>query len=486
MKFFKSLHSVTGTVIAVFFFMWFFTGLVFIYHPYPRLDKKMANHYSENIKKDSLRPVSYYTDSLIKDTVKSISVSQKFGQTIFKISTADSTYKLCADTTIKEKKVNFNDAEAVAAKWLKEKPVRVDTLRKREQWILYERYNRAMPIYKYTYDDKDKHELFISGKTGEVQQLTTRKQRIWAWLGAIPHKFYYPCIRRDVDIWETVITIGGILCLLAALSGFVHGIYIQTKTARRKHKFTIPYKKPVYKWHHLLGLIFGIFLIAWGLSGIFSMKKVPKWLVPYEKNYSMFADDIWEKDSLPVCAYKLDYRKVIDAYPDVKQIEWRTISGKPVYDIISDSNEIFIDASYSVPRKLCIKADAIESAMHKIYGKNVSVRVEIMNEYDEYYMASYDNHPPLPVYKATVDNKDGSVYYISTDSDYCRYFNTNKKVRKWLFSGIHYLNIRCIASHPILWHTCIWILCVGGMIVSFTGVILGIKYTRRKLKKKRK
>lgn len=485
MKFFKPLHSVAGTVIAVFFFMWFFTGLVFIYHPYPRLDDKMANHHRENIQMDSLRPIAYYTDSLLKDTVKSIKLDENLGQAMFKIETADSTYKLCADTTANKKKVKFADVEAIAAKWIKGKPVSVDTLHDRAQWILYERYKKAMPIYKFTYDDAEGHELFISEKTGEVQQLTTRSQRIWAWLGAIPHKFYYPCIRRDVDIWETVITIGGILCLLAALSGFVHGISLQVKVYKKKRKLVNPFKKPVYKWHHLLGLVFGIFIIAWGLSGIFSMQKVPKWLVPYEKNYSMFADDIWEGDSLPLSTYKLDYRKILSVYPDVKQIEWRVIGDKPVYDIVSDSNEVFVDASDSVPQALSIKADAVEKAMHRIYGKDTPVKVELMNEYDEYYMASYDNRPVLPVYKATVDNKDGSVYYISTNSDYCRYFNTNKKVRKWLFSGIHYLNIRCIVSHPALWYTCIWILCIGGMIVSLTGVILGVKYICRKMKRKK-
>ena len=82
MKILKSLHSVTGTVIAVFFFMWFVTGLVLIYHPYPRLGEKETNHHSENIQADSLRPISYYTDSLTQDTITSVTVRQMQGQAL--------------------------------------------------------------------------------------------------------------------------------------------------------------------------------------------------------------------------------------------------------------------------------------------------------------------------------------------------------------------------------------------------------------------
>ena len=483
MKILKPLHSVTGTVIAVFFFMWFFTGLVLIYHPYPRLDEKMKNHYSENIQADSLRPMAYYTDSLLRDTVKEVKLTQMLGQPRIKITTASGSTTFCADTTEKKKKVKFKDAERIAARWIEGKPAQVDTLHEREQWILYERYEKAMPIYKLTYDDKDRHELFISGKTGEVQQLTTRSERVWAWLGAIPHKFYYPCIRKDLDIWKTVITTGGIICLLAALSGLLRGISVQWKVSRKRRKMVNPFKKPSYKWHHLFGLIFGIFIVCWGISGSLAMQKVPKWLVTYEKDYSMYAPDIWEGDSLPLAAYKLDYRKVIAAYPDVKRIEWHVIGGKPVYTVMSDSNEVFVDASDTVAQPLHVSAKAVKDAMQRIYGKETPVRVELINEYDQYYMPSYDNRPALPVYKATVSDSDGSVYYIGTDNDFCRYFNNNKKVRKWLFGAMHYLNINGIVSNPPLWHCCIWILCVGGMIVSFTGIILGIRYIRRKLKR---
>jgi hypothetical protein len=61
---------------------------------------------------------------------------------------------------------------------------------------MYTRYLNEMPIYKLYFTNPEKQQLYISSKTGEVLQFTDKAQRSWAWLGAIPHKFYFPFIRQ--------------------------------------------------------------------------------------------------------------------------------------------------------------------------------------------------------------------------------------------------------------------------------------------------
>lgn len=481
-KFTLSLHRITGTVIALFFLMWFVTGLVLIYHPYPRLSDEQTNRHKEALA-DSLPDVLAMVDSLRDDTLQSLAVYQHMGRTIVKVATADSTYKLCADTAGKRHKVTFDDCLAVAERWLPgEIPTHVDTLNERAQWVLYERYERVLPIYKLTYDDAEKHELFVSGKTGEVQQLTTADERLWAWIGAIPHKFYYPFIRRNVDVWKAVITVGGILCLLAALTGFGYGVYLQARTCRRKGRLANPYKKFFYRWHFALGLVFGIFLVGWGISGSLAMQKVPKWLVPYEGELSMHTPDIWKGDSLCVQDFKLDYRSLRSAYPELKSVEWLHLGGKPVYSVVSDSSTYFVDASDTVVKPLHIDEEAVYAAMKRLYGDDADVTVELLTEYDEYY-TSVDGEYPLPVYLADMHDADGNRFYISRDTDYTRFFNRNKMARKWLFGGLHYLNFNFLTQNRTLWLTCLWLLCLGGIAVSFTGVVLGVKYIRRNMRK---
>ena len=46
-RFVFSVHRVVGTIIALFFLMWFLTGLVLIYHPYPRLSDEQIYAHQE-------------------------------------------------------------------------------------------------------------------------------------------------------------------------------------------------------------------------------------------------------------------------------------------------------------------------------------------------------------------------------------------------------------------------------------------------------
>lgn len=48
-KFLFKLHKITGTSISLFFLMWFVTGLVLLYHSYPRLPEELANEKKEEL-----------------------------------------------------------------------------------------------------------------------------------------------------------------------------------------------------------------------------------------------------------------------------------------------------------------------------------------------------------------------------------------------------------------------------------------------------
>jgi uncharacterized iron-regulated membrane protein len=91
------LHRLSGTIVALFFAMWFLTGLVLIYHPYPRVDDRMKQAHLEAIP-DSLPAIEPFLNK-IDGTVKHISVHQQLGQTLIELSTSDKDYTFCADTT---------------------------------------------------------------------------------------------------------------------------------------------------------------------------------------------------------------------------------------------------------------------------------------------------------------------------------------------------------------------------------------------------
>ncbi|MDL2231114.1 PepSY domain-containing protein [Porphyromonadaceae bacterium OttesenSCG-928-L07] len=477
-----SLHRIFGSIVCLFFFMWFVSGLVLVYHSFPKVTKEQKYEKMEALPSSLphwetvLSPVC---DSV--DQVQSLKVRQFQNQTLYTVKTKDSTYVICNDSLQAVTPVTFQTIRQIARKWVDSPVVRVDTLYERDQWILYSWYVNELPVYKFYYDDDEKHQLYVSSRTAEVLQLSTRKERFWAWMGAIPHKFYIPLIRRDTNLWTRSLTIAGFIALIAALSGVSLGIYVLRKSYKNKKRLVTPYRKRWYKWHHVTGLVFGVFLITWAFSGAISMQRLPQWLVKTYGEYRISPAKIRGK-RLSLDKYVLDYRSVQQVYSDVKEIEWSHYRDVPVYNIVTGNKELCIDASTDQVKKLYLPENQIEKSIRAVHGKDASFTIHTINEYEEYYLAR-KNKLPLPVYKVEVDNEDASRYYIDPATGDFKYLNRSRKVKKWLFNAMHYLQIKWLYEKPVLWVMSMWVLCIGGALVSLTGIVLSVRYIRRKLKR---
>ncbi|HBG41647.1 MAG TPA: hypothetical protein DDW85_09565 [Porphyromonadaceae bacterium] len=476
-----SLHRITGTIISLFFFMWFISGLVLIYYPFPNVSPSQKYENMDALP-DSLPDINSILVRLPESgkTIKKLSVRYFRGQTLFTVKTNDRAYTICSDTLKAVNPLTWESIEHTAKKWVDAPIIKIDTLTERDQWIMYSRYKAEMPIYKFYFNDKQKHQLYISSRTGEVQQFTDKGQRFRAFMGAIPHKFYIPAIRKNTKTWTTLLTIGGVIALIAALSGIYLGVYITYRKYKAKRRIGSPYKNYWYKWHHILGLIFGIFLATFAFSGAMALQRIPSWVIKTHGDYRVSSSQLRGK-YLSADSYKLDYRILAKKYPDIKSIEWEHFQEVPIYNIVVGNKEIRIDASSSDVKELYLQPSVVEKAVQSIHKTSELMSTTLINEYDEYYL-SKERSLPLPIYKIKVENADNSIYYINPKTGDFKYFNQSRKAKKWIFSGLHYLNIKWLVERPVLWTIAIWLLCLGGACVSFSGIWLGIKYMRRKIK----
>lgn len=471
-----SIHRISGSVIAVFFFMWFFTGLVLIYHGFPRLDERKALELA-----GTLPTVSPVPDSL-PDGLKSLRIGRDHGQTVVEWSTRDTSVVMAANGE-PLRKPDYAMAEAAAREWVNGDIVKVDTLMERDQWIMYSRYVRELPIYKFYFDDPSGSEVYVGASTGGVLQVTDRRSRTWAWIGAIPHKLYFPAMRKDVDIWKRWLLAGGLLCLVASLSGVYAALLLWFRRRRKTGRFENPMKGKVMRLHFTLGLVFGLPLIAWSVSGVFSMQKVPKWMVGFEGEEYISASKLWGRGMLPFGDYKTEYEAVRRAWPEIRELSYGRIGRIPVINVVTPDTSVVLDGRSSVPRGLWIEESEAMEAVRGLYDdEDLKVGLKMTDEYDSHYF-SLSGEAPLPVYKIEVDNSDGTLFYINPRSGRVTYLNNNKIARRILFSGIHYLNLKPFAGHERVWRLCMWIVCVTGMVFCLTSLWLGVKYAARKLRR---
>ncbi len=472
-----TIHRVSGTLIAVFFFMWFSTGLILVYKGFPRLDEHKALMLEHPL------PASNPLPDSLPAGLNSLVISSSRGKTLVEWRAKDGGVISPDGSPLGG--VTFEMAEKEACKWVNAPVSRADTLHERDQWIMYSRYLDELPIYKFYFNDPEGSQVYVSSKSGEVLLTTDRDSRFWAWMGAIPHKLYFPFLRKDVGRWKLWLLIGSSFCMLASLSGVYAGLYLWIRKRNKTGVWRNPFSKPLMRWHFTLGLIFAIPLVAWSLSGMFAMRKVPKWLVPVEGVENVTFTKLWGRGMMPLEAYALPYSSIISTYPSARTLTYGRAGDIPLINVVTPDSTLTLDARYDRPSPLHITMDEAKEAVRNLFGDNVRLASEVLTEYDHHYF-SIRGSSPLPVYKITVDNADKSLLYINPATGRVTYLNRNREARTILFGALHYLNWPLFAGHPGLWKVCMWIACCFGSVFCFISVCLAVKYVKRILRSLKK
>lgn len=481
-----TIHRILGTLLSTLFLVWFLSAFVMMYHGFPRASQAEKIGRQDYLTPASLPALEEVVARLPEgEKVKNIRVDRLLGQTVFHIRTAEAAYDLPADST---EQLPANDGERIrniAALWCAASIQHIDTLNHLDQWIPFGSLKKEFPIYKFHFDDHDHHQLYIGSRSGEVLQFTTRNERFWAWLGAIPHWVYFTRLRQDAALWsKTVIWLSGLGCLMT-VAGLWVGIDVWRRYRKRGNGFS-PYRKKWYHWHYVTGIVFGLFVLTFCFSGLISLAEVPAWISKpvLQKNPLREIKKGFRPEN-----YVLDYRQIISEYPDVRQIEWSNFRSILYYIVKHDEAELYIDASSHTPRPLRLTEAQVSEAVRSIHGDSAELRISLLNEFETDYRdmsRMYRSRSLLPVWKITVDDADRSCYYIHPETAVVRYVNTTARWKYWMYTALHRLRIQGLNSSPALRKSVLWLLLLGGTGVSLSGVVLGLRYVERKCRRKRK
>ena len=484
-KLFRTLHRILGTLLSILFLMWFLTGIVMIYHRFPSAsqEEKLSKMQPIQCNLPSLDSIAVRNGIAI-DSIKSAALYRYLNQSYYELGIGRrSTVNLLADSS--EFRV-VDDSQRilnVAKLWCEAPVEKIDSLYSLEQWIPFGRLKEDFPIYKFYFSDKERTQLYISSKTSEVLQCTTRSERIWAWLGAIPHWVYLTWIRQDAETWKSLIIWLSIFGIIMLVSGCWMGVRSFRHSVKQGRGFTSPYKKKWYRWHHILGSVFGIFLLTWIVSGMYSLAQIPQWLGKEHNKYNFRS--AFDTGKLPSDKYILSVDSLLAYHRgQISRIEWKSFAGHPFYKIqLADGETACIDALSSNCAKLAIDSSEVKSAVASVHvGEPISI--SLLTEYDSYYI-DLKGRMPLPVWKVDVGNADKNSYYVDLHSGTVRTFNTHSRWQFQLYQGFHSLRYKVFVGRRGLWILVMWVLLLGGSAASFTGVVLGVRYVARCFRKKK-
>jgi len=273
-----ALHRWVGVTLGLLMLLWCVTGVVMIWNPYPAVTRGDRDYRLEG-----LAPI-VAPDRMVLPaipdtaTLSSARIEMLANRPVIALAwsegedSARGVYDLA--TAEKIDQVGEVDALGVARTYMQRHKLggepTVSRLMERDEFVVAGYFNAQRPFYEIALNDPEQTVLYVSSKTGQVAQRTTASLRVWSWLGAIPHWLYFTELRRDTPLWTQVIiwtSLGG--CFLTVL-----GLFVGIRQFRRRHstgRLASPYHGAKFL-HHMIGLVFGVLVLTFSLSGFASMQ----------------------------------------------------------------------------------------------------------------------------------------------------------------------------------------------------------------------
>lgn len=365
---------------------------------------------------------------------------------------------------------------------------RITTLAQRDQFTAANPAQGLFPLYRLEASDADATEIYVSSRTCEAVQRTTRSSRLLAWLGPIPHWIYPVALRQHVHAWRNVVIWVSSAGILLCVSGLAVG-HARLGPLRRRLPGGLrppltPYRKPWFKWHHLLGLLFGTFAFSWVFSGLLSMQPLgwsggrsasPEEVAALQGGPLRHAEfRLGLADAVKSCAGQLA----------LAEIELTQLAGIPHYLCrASDERSVLLraDADAALPFER-FTTEQLLHALAAVRRDERPLQVELAVSYDDYHYATHeDPAPPLPYLRVAWPDVAATTHYLDPRSgDVFLRLTQRGRLERWLYNGLHSLDFPLLYRHRSSWHVIILALSACGAALSFTGLVLGVRRIRRR------
>lgn len=493
-KFIRLTHKYLGILLAIFFVIWFLSGIVMVFVPgFPRAPKgdPLASAISS-----SVLPIDSLVDAALGPGAapKSVVFRGKDDRSLVVIKGQDTTVTLDATSALPFVAPTLTPTEAASLRC--HAPIeRIDTLSQVDQWIPFDYYEEIMPIYKFRFADKARTEVYVTGD-GQVIQLTTKASRTKAWFGTIPHFIYFTFIRKHQTLWTELITWAALLGCLMALTGIIIAIIDWARHGRRTSYLSIPYRRPLWRWHFILGLLFGWACITFAFSGYMSLAPLPDFLVK-ERTKPIGEDNKGDKAPrgsaqmrhrnlvaagvAPLDSYALSPAQIFAQADSVEALTLKEWDGHPYYTVEFTSSIRHIDATDSTSLRPFILTPEMVAAKTAKTFPGITPEVSVVTEYDSEYFSRTGRMTPLPAIRVAYPGDElNTVEYYDPNGLTIRRYDDNSRLHSLLYGKLHRLGFKCLTDHLWLWYTVMLITLIGGAALSITGLIMALQWLGRR------
>ncbi len=469
-------HRYLGIGLGLLMLVWCLSGIVMMYVPYPAL--------KQSIRLSALAPIDWSACCTFPQDFRSGNAADFQLEMLGR----DPVLRLLPDgrgkpTTLIDLRtgrefvgISAGQARAAAAAFGRSQAFRGEPIDLgsvvHDQWSVEGSFRKDAPLLRFTWPDARKPVLYLSSHTGAAVQLTTASQRFWNWLGAIPHWIYFTSLRERPQLWTEVVVWISALGTFLTLIGLYLGV-LQYWRMRGRGRSS-PYRGFLY-WHHVPGLIFGLFTLTWVASGLISMNP-----------WGFLDEDVPPADLKLLHGEPIDRDQLVRALdslksaaslksdtPDFPAVSVRSagLGGVPKLLLLgSDGKRSRVDVSGS-PSSLT--REELAAGTSALSSGSVPPAPELLRSGDGYYFPHHNYDLVLPVYRIVADDADHTRYYFDAVSGaLLARFGARAREYRWLHEGLHRLDF--VQSRPA-WDALMLTLLSGVTVICATGAYLGIR-----------
>jgi len=463
------IHRWVGIGSCLLFAMWFASGLVMIYVPYPSLSlgEKVAGQEAIDWAKVNVPP-----PISLKGTPRGLDLEMRDGHPVWRVQDWEGKrLSVAAEQGVLEPIVNAAYAGRVASRFANVDVMDVHPIES-DQWTVAGGFDRHRPLWKISLAGPAGTQLYVSSSTGGVVQATTRNERFWNWLGSVPHWIYPRLLRQDNEAWRQVVMWVSGPCIAGALTGIWIGI-LRTRIGKRRFKGgrMVPYHGWML-WHHVAGLVGGLTLLLWIFSGWLSVD--PGHL--FESSGP--PDGVEQRYSASTDIPAIDPQRLGTVAQGARLARFSAHAGLPVVALFDAKGERRV---LSLPDLTPAQAQSakIEQAARGLVPAGKLADATLMTEPDAYY---YDigAKPRLPVLRLRFDDPDQNWLYLDpVTGEILNGVDSRRRTYRWLYDMFHKWDLNALTLRRPLWDILLWAFSILGLVTSVSGVWIGWKRLRR-------
>jgi PepSY-associated TM region len=465
------LHRWWGIVFCLFFAMWFASGIVMHFAPFPTRGE--ADRFAGTAPIDLTHllhgPAQAVAASGVSHALRIRLVQRGDGPVYLVIGPSGEKALRAEDLrdgdVHSERQALLIGVDDAMRRGLNPANARVDTI-SYDQWTVSGEFDSHRPLYRMALNDGPGTELYLSSMSGEVVLHTARRERLLNYFGSIAHWLYPTALRHHRQAWSQMMWWLSLLALTGSILGLVLGM-------ARLCLPTLRARSPYHgwkAWHYGFGLVYAPFILSWIFSG---------WL-------SMDEGQLFSGGSTPAEIQTIAGAPAWDALrPDeiqgvqdgVKEVEWFAL-GSRIYRRertgLDQQRLIRVDAErdLSLPERAFLQPDDVNSAAKGLARKCTTASA--IGADDNY--AVNPIMPGAPVFRMIcgddwfdIDGASGALL---------QKLDSSRRAYRWLFGGLHTLNFPALTSRPLLRTTIIVALCLCGLAFSLTGVVIAWRRLR--------